>query len=177
MRTWFLPYGFLDGQRLRGQHNECHGLMTCVMQGTPWGSITRDLKGHEYFLAVVHQWILDESRLRGPVAEVHPSPVKASFLEAFPREGYNPYPITNELLINDIKQLREKWEREQYYFGMGRLDLRLLEKHHDLPIGRSPASAARCQLAIRVYVKEHSKYLRTMKGTMGTKLDLLRTGT
>lgn len=78
-------------------------------------------------------------------------------------------------LRTDTVQLRNKWEREGYYFGTGRVDLGLLEQHQDLPRPRSLTETERMRQETRRILKTHKDFLEKTKGkhTIGDKLDIL----
>lgn len=164
MRVWFIPYGYLDSQRLVSQHNEVHGLTTVILKGDKWGSISDEFKHSVHFLETIHQRCVDElavrARLAGrEVANPHPSPYVTEYPGIHRTKAYKP---TRAQLETDVKQLRAKWEAEGYFFGMGRLNLRQAEAQLGLPEARSWDSAQRVRIQTKAFVKDHKDELKAM---------------
>lgn len=172
MRVWHIPMKYLDDRRLTAQHNEIHGLTTCVMTGQKWGSVSEQFKGHLWYLRAVHESAVDEIRIR--------TMLKGRFYHAHK----SPYPEVQDLgtaftpskddLIKDVQNLRDKWAAEGYYFGTGRHCLTDLEKELGLPLGLSTIEAGSVRTETQHFVKKHRDTLNRMKGTLGRRLLELR---
>jgi hypothetical protein len=176
MRIWLIPYSYLDQQRLLSQHNEIHGLSTVILKGGKWGSISDQFKESVHFMREIHERCVREMAIRAErqgKASSHTSP----FIEIDkipPHHKTKDYKPTREELETDVKQLRAKWEREGYFFGIGRVDLRRAEKQLGLPEGRDPEDCYRQKARTRLIVKEHKDRLAKMGDLrLGDKLDIL----
>lgn len=77
-------------------------------------------------------------------------------------------------LTTDVQQLRAKWEREGYYFGVGRKDLRHAEQQLGLPLGTCIERAAEIREETRELFHQHREHFRTAKGTFGDRLEALK---
>jgi hypothetical protein len=150
MRVWFLDYGYLDDQRLLGQHNEVHGLTTCILTGQKWGTISDRFARAVQYLEYTHERCLQEFQARQKGNHASPFP---NLAELDPKFTSGEVTVTREDLIADVRSLREKWEAEGYYFGTGRLDLRIMEGEYGLPLGRSIEEAERLKQETREFLK------------------------
>lgn len=177
MRVWHIPYCYLDDKRLLAQHNEVHGLLTCILEGKQWGSITAEFKHSCQYLEEVHDRVVKELRIRevrrypDRPERPHASPLRTDIPGLLKKSPYEP---GRERLVRDVSQLRAKWEAEGYDFGVGRVDLRYAEEQLGLKQGRTWDSIVPLQAATRAFVKAHREELNKMKGTLGAKLELLK---
>jgi hypothetical protein len=177
MRIWHLPYSYLDGQRLLSQHTEVHGLGTCIAKGRQWGSITAQFADKTAYLTLTHEKCVAELAVRSgrdqdEYLATHPSPFDTT---RFDPGSYHSYRPTREDLTTDVLQLRDKWEKERYYFGMGRKDLRVAEGRLGLPPGRSPEDCLRLKTQCRETVRRHRTELKAMGDLrLGQKLERLK---
>lgn len=153
MRVWFINPGYLDQKRLVAAHREIHMLKTCVSRGREWGP-TRFLKFSMPFCKAIHDITIDEMATRktdkGEIANYENDFLLDGFQEIHRSIDFQP---TEEQTITDIKQLREKWELEEYYYGVGRLDLADLEKIYGIEGKTSFLEAKEIQAKTRELVK------------------------
>lgn len=178
MRLWHIPVGYLDRQRLQSQHYEAHGLLTCCLEGRRWGAISAQFEKSCHYITLIHDRCAIEMGIRKGMTESilrsHSSPIEIP-------EGTDPektsidYRPTLEEYKTDIIHLRNKWEREGYFFGIGRIDLSFLEKRVDLPVLRPVEECLELQKKTKMLRKEHQDFLKSIKGDkrLGDKLDEL----
>jgi len=178
MRIWHIPYTYLDGQRLLSQHNEIHGLSTVILKGGQWGSISNEFKHSVDYMVMIHERCVqemdDRKRTKGQIVCDHNSPFHSlsSLKEEHRSHKYHP---TQEQLTTDVKQLRDKWEAEGYYFGTGRAELNELELLYNLPLGPDKLQAEFRKEETRELVKKHKVALSKMGDKrLGQKLTLLK---
>lgn len=178
MRLWHIPVGYLDRQRLQSQHYECHGLFTVCVQGKKWGAISAQFEKAVDYIELVHDRCAIEMGIRK--SETHPlldhnTPIDwALATDEHISQSFKP---SREDFTTDVIQLRAKWEREAYLFGIGRMDLRFLEQRLDLPIGRDTASCWAMKDATVSMKKQYKDELKAITGDkrFGDKLDELAT--
>jgi hypothetical protein len=177
LRLWHLPYSYLDQQRLLSQHLEVHGLATCIARGRNWGTITAQFKGRAGYLNRVHnKCVLELAIRKGSDPEDyirdHTTPFDMERFELDQRRLYEP---NMEDLRTDVEQLRAKWEREGYFFGTGRKDLRHAERQASLPEGRPKEECLELKAQTRKLVLDHKPVLKEMGDLrLGEKLDRLK---
>ena len=164
MRIWHLPLSYLDTQRITAQHYEAHAVATLLLRGRNWGGM-KVFANCVNYVRDVHDRCLIELHQRGR-GHTHNSP----FPELPPERCAAQFQLTLELIVKDITQLREKWEREGYYFGCGRHDLRELEKAYGLAVGRDVESALAIQVETRKLINEHRDVFRKLTGRIQDKL-------
>ena len=171
MRVWFLPYVYLDRIRLQSQHYECHGLMTCLRDGRRWGSITDTFANKHHLVADAHDMAVKEMQERGSPAN-HKTPIPREYTKAQCSAGLgNQLP---GLVILDTIDLRDKWDKEGYYHGTGREDLRDLEKQLGMDPGIDPEEALEVRASTREFVKNRKdKWLELKKYTTAERLHLM----
>lgn len=177
MRLWHLPPSYLDRQRLQSQHYECEGLLTICASNRQWGSIAEQFRRSCHYIVKIHDGCAIEMGIRKgltkDILKSHITPITADKLDPFFRSvDYKPSRAEYE---TDVIQLRNKWEREGYFFGYGRNDLRILERRLGLPEGRDYDDAQEQSLRTRQIVKDHKDFLSSIKGDkrLGDKLDEL----
>ena len=73
----------------------------------------------------------------------------------------------------DIIDLRSKWEKEGYYFGVGRTDLRVAEAAYDVAPGRPVEECLAIRESTRALIREHHDRFQRMQGNMGERLTAL----
>ena len=112
MRAWFLPYGYLDMQRLVSQHNEVHGLTTVILKGNKWGQISEQFRYSLHYLEHVHQKCVDELAARATRAGRSPELHTTHYPEFPGIHRSKDFKPTREDLHTDVTQLRSKWEAE-----------------------------------------------------------------
>lgn len=178
MRIWYIPYGYLDSQRLTSQHYESTGMITICLGDKKWGVIADKFRRSVHYIVASHDKAAVEMGIRrGETSDIllnHSTPV-------FIPEGTDPiytsepFRPTKEDLTIDIIQLRNKWEREGYYFGTGRCDLAFLEQRVGLKSFRTPEEALDLKAQTRELLKKHKDFIKTIKGDKrtGDKLDAL----
>ena len=146
MRIWHINPAYLDDKRLVAAHREIHMFLTCVKRGREWGP-TRQFKHSLQYAKLIHDVTIAEMSSRrvkkGQTAKEYLSDFNIdNFDEIYSSKPFSP----NFLDIQkDIKDLREKWESEEYYYGTGRLDLRYAEAKFNLPRGSTLLRAKFCQ--------------------------------
>lgn len=180
MRIWRIPTPYLDDQRLVAALHEICACYTCVRLGRQWGNTTRDFK-HSMQVARLH---FDDIRAELQVRRGPKWTTSATFdLDLLPPDSIGgPNPSTDEHRRQDVIDLRRKWRRENYYFGVGRLDLRWLEARYNLPQGESVEQAAQHQANIRKVFKENRLWFNSYrelhpKSTLGERIDAYRVST
>ena len=173
MRIWHIPPEYLDSKRLFAAHHEIHGLRTSVLKGTSWHHFRQFYYGKCDYFHYIHDSLVIEMRIRTNSAEEHKTPY-----ERLPDEFYGEfYRPTNDDRLKDVTQLRQKWDREGYYFGTGRSDLRVMERMLGLVEGISPEVALEVKAQTREFVKEHREEINALgRMTLGEKLEILRSG-
>jgi len=162
LRVWFIPYGYLDGQRLVSQHNEVHGLTTVILNGKRWGSISDQFATSVDYLESIHQRCVDELALRAELSGRPVSPHPSSFKPYPPSFATTPFRLTKAMQRTDVEHLRAKWEAEGYFFGVGRLDLRVAESRLDMPLGRLVEDAALVRARTKAFVKANRPALKEL---------------
>jgi hypothetical protein len=126
MRVWFIDPGFLDDKRLNAGHHEIHMMRTCILKGRRWGIYTELFKESLQTAATFHDRLVEEKRKRKNPTSEHATPFTWQDQAAsFWQREYTP---TRELIVQDVRDLRQKWENEGYFFGTGRMDLAILER-------------------------------------------------
>jgi hypothetical protein len=181
MRLWYISPAYLDNQRLRAAHQENHALLTCVRKGRQWGLVTERHKMDMAYPKMVHDVTVLEMYIRqGKIAcaenQLPESLLKSSeeWLKQHYQNSKTAYLINSlgpqcfqtqfipirELLIQDCKDLRQKWTLEHYYFGCGRIPLTHLESSLGLPLGTTltPSQLANLQIESRTWVKENKDW-------------------
>jgi len=180
MRIWLINPAFLDDKRLGAAHHEIHAFLTCVRTGRTWGNTTRDLKSHLEYTQRVHDQIVWELTQRKNLREGkegetlqdnyfagrhsvsdHATPYNIEGITV-PQDP-EPFQPNRDLIRKDITDLREKWEAEGYYYGIGRLSLRVLETRFDLPVGKAQLEAGLEQTKTRLILKIHKTKLTAWK--------------
>ncbi len=177
MRIWFIPYCYLDSQRLQSQHLEVHSLLTVILKGKKWGRISDEFKHSCQNLLECHEKCVIEMEVRAAMKgrqSTHLTPIKTK--DEIPLiHTSRPYKYSREQLINDVQQLRAKWEAEGYYFGVGRVDLRYVEKQLELPLGREWLDIVATRGLTRAFVRENREVMKTMGDKrLAQKLEILR---
>jgi len=176
MRLWHIDPAYLDSKRVGAQNNECHGLLTCILKGQQWGAISEQFKTCIGYIKIVHDNIATEMGIRKGLSPTdallqHPSQM---WLEGIPpRFLMRQYCVSVAEFVTDVQQLRAKWDREGYYYGVGRKDLRELERRYNLPEGPSVEECARTQAYTRLFWETYRKQAPT-KGVLGARLDFFR---
>lgn len=170
MRLWHLPYVYLDSQRLASQHYEAHGLLTVCLKGGRWGAIADQFRQSCDYIVACHDRAATELATRKGASEAHPSPMP----EVPPDHRTVTYRPSREEKLTDVVQLRQKWEAEGYFFGMGRLDLRHAERQLGLEPGREWEACLRAKDRTRTFVTENRLRLKELGDKrLGEKLKLL----
>lgn len=170
MRVWYLDYAYLDTQRLRSQHYEAHGLIACVLKGKRWGTITAQFEKSAQALLHCHAKCVQELEQRG-TSSVHQTPVGLT-KEQKKLHATQDFVVTTKMLVEDVLQLRQKWEREGYYFGTGRAELSQLEEALGINPGIRKEEAECRRVATVALVKENHDFFKSHKGRLGDKLEL-----
>ncbi len=156
MRVWFIDPAYLDNQRLVAAHQEIEACRTCLIKGIHWGNATRFFEDKFLTLQREHNIIVDEMCIRnGKDSSLH---IKFTI----PRESYSQSLVefTVKQKSRDVIHLREKWEREMYYFGIGRYSLRHLERNLKLKIGRPDEECRQLQQDSRKLVKDNQLWFK-----------------
>lgn len=150
-------------QRLVAQHREIHMFLTCVRRGREWGP-TRWLKHSCQYTDLVHDEIMKEIHKRQGTTyrkKEHTTPY--NYLE-LPKEFYTViFEPTIEMLRTDVTQLREKWEREGYFHGVGRTCLTLAEKAFDLSPGRPKDECLQIKDKTRKLIRENKDWFESYR--------------
>lgn len=168
MRIWYIPYGYLDYRRLASQHYEVHGLTTIILKDGNWGSIAEYHRQHGDYLMRTHEACVREMDRRKGEKRHHDTPLNPDILQR--TEAFKP---TRDQLIQDVTQLRSKWEMEGYLHGVGRLDLRKAEEQLGLPIGRELKECLVNQAQTKQIIKNNKGEWTKLKGTSGVRLQQL----
>lgn len=156
MRVWHIPFQYMDTQRIVAQHREIHGLLTCAKNGTNWGGLLTRYHDQLGYWKEVHDACVAELALRkdsGP----HPTPYDLSEFPTIRQETYAP---TKDELIRDVTHLRQKWEDEGYYHGVGRIDITGYECDLGMEPGRDFADCYHQRDLTREWCR-HNKGLMT----------------
>lgn len=172
MRVWHISPAYLDQKRLVAAHREIHMLLTCVLRGQRWGP-TEILKHSLQYAKHIHDITVMElfRRAKGRAAvleieesevPVHPTPFEIPVDPDLVKTLFEP---SRDHFIQDIQDLRNKWDRELYYYGTGRLDLRDLEKEYGLKNGVSPSDAEKLKSAIHCEVKNHREWFNEYRSS------------
>lgn len=141
MRIWHIDPAYLDTRRLSAAHNEIHTCRSCIKKQKRWGTMVDPFFHAVPYLVDCHKRIVEEMAIRDPLREAvdlttilntHPSPLEGSESEEERSENFVP---TEDQLIKDVQDLRDKWEAEHYFYGVGRLDLRDWEREYHLVEG------------------------------------------
>jgi len=155
MRVWFIDPGYLDDKRLNAAHHEIHMMRTCILKGRRWGIYTELFKESLQTAATYHDQLVEEKRKRKNPTGEHLTPFTWQDQEAaFWRREFIP---KQSLIRQDVQDLRQKWEREGYFFGCGRLDLGLLEAQLLIDPGIGPAEGFLRRLRTRDLVGKTEK--------------------
>lgn len=178
MRLWHIPVGYLDRQRLQSQHFEAHGLLTCCLEGRQWGTISVQFEKSCHYICLIHDRCAIEMGIRKGMTEGilrnHETPIWIPERTDPERTSVN-YRPTFEEYRTDIIHLRNKWEREGYFFGVGRIDLAFLEERVGLSVLRPLSECLEMQAKTKELRKEHAEFLKSIKGDkrLGDRLDEL----
>lgn len=163
MRIWHIPYCYLDSQRLVSQHNEIHGLTTVILKGKTWGSISGQFKHSVPYMEAIHTRCVDELAKRAKLAGRTVAPHTTDFPREYPGiHRSRQFKPTREDFMQDVQQLRAKWEAEGYNFGTGRLYLSKAEEQLGIEVKRTEAECREIQAQTKAFVKEHRAELKAL---------------
>ena len=161
MRVWakeVIPY--LDYQRLIAQNNEIHMLIGSIVKGYN-SPLIRKFKKSIHYLKMIHDLVIESYNQKSTTIMNHNSPVN---LEDYSTELYSKKVVlSNDDTIQDILDLRSRWEEESYYFD-GFSDLSQLEMQFSLPIVRTFDDAKMIHLkAVGIRKKSNEEFLAIKK--------------
>jgi hypothetical protein len=155
MRVWFIDPGFLDDKRLNAAHHEIHMMRTCILKGRRWGIYTELFKASLHTASEYHDQIVEEKIHRSGSSTEHKTPFT---YQDQPGEFWTTqFSPKQSLIRQDVRDLRQKWEREGYFFGCGRLDLGPLETQLLIDPGIGPAEGFLRRLRTRDLVGKTEK--------------------
>lgn len=179
MRVWHLGPSYIDDRRLLAVNTELHTLLSCIRSGsTAWAGVVSKYCKSVHYLKACHDSAARELELRawnrGVEEPVHPSPFIISDLS--PDLISTDLVISNEDLRKDVVDIRAKWNREGYFYGMGRISLHELEIQLGIPPGITSGQAEKKKEEIRQLVKTHAWWfreyrLRNPKSRMQDRID------
>jgi len=157
MRVWHIDPVFLDDRRLRAVNSELHTILSCILRSSKsWSGLVQEFCKSVHYLKKLHDMCVEEMRIRyGIRCGINKTHESSFDIPSDPFYTSVEYEPTDQQLIKDIQDLRLKWEREQYYFGVGREDLSCLERVHGLAIGLSNKEAADKNIATKAMVADH----------------------
>lgn len=178
MRVWHIHPGYLDDRRLMASNTELHMLRSCVVNGSNgWLGIVRPLAKSLHYVKIKHDQCAEEIVLRGGLRGKEVKHVSSFSIAELPADMYSvDFVPSDEDMIKDITQLRNKWERERYYHGLGRLDLCVLEYQYALPLGTKLYECQKIAEDTRKLVKDNGWWfkefrLRNPKSRMQDRVD------
>lgn len=164
MRIWRIDCGYLDSQRLRASYTELLACASCICKSRTWGNSTGDFQYCVNALVPVHDSICAEmGRRTGRHADFVTRKLDLSRFGPghFQRDGKDQF--TDVHKKKDIIDLRNKWEYECYYYGVGRLDLRVKEDKLGVTVGRSYDQAMELQVWIRRQIRNNQEWFEAWK--------------
>ncbi len=176
MRIWYIPLSLLDNRRVTGQHKEIHMLVSCLRNGTEWAGLVKRFTPYGAFLEGVHQQSLFELHRRSvrklptfqQYLQEHKSPFDASAFT--PRSMVTQFHASEDLIIKDMTDLREKWEAEAYLNGFGTQPLSSFESLAEIK-SRPQEQAQNIHFYMKRLYKEN-KILFAFQGRIRDKMKL-----
>lgn len=161
MRVWHISPALLDSKRLVAQHREIHMFITCVRRGREWGP-TRELKHSCQYASYIHDVIVKEMDFRkNRTNSTHPTTFE--YLDLGQQFISKPFEPTIEHLKTDVIHLRQKWELEGYFYGVGREELAEQEKVLGLETGIRIEEAIHRKERTRALIKENKSWFEAYR--------------
>lgn len=155
MRVWHLAPAYLDDQRLRAAHREIHKIAEIILAGarSRWYHVNF-FRDKTNYLCYVHSRLEYELTRRNQGHEITPFP-----LDPWHMNEWEPSAAD---LRKDVIDLRAKWEREEYYFGIGRVNLAQAERSWcNLPVGPSHEWVAHKRELTKELRRQHAGWFRS----------------
>ena len=135
MRIWHIHPAYLDDKRLGAYNYELHTIRSVIVRKVNgWNTIIDPFRHSLGYLKERHDICADEMEYRavrkGNKLKKHKSLFSIDGLHKnYFKNGFFP---SKKHMIQDVKDLRQKWENERYYFGCGYFDLKELETLYDI---------------------------------------------